>query len=127
MEILSFEYKFHNNSLSTGLNIGELYWSNGSVHSTLSKGRAFVSTAYLSVGMNNESSRLSLYPAMEAGVAYGNIDLLEKQTRFAYGLGITLQYQAFNWMKTGLELKYFSLSNSDSSWLMLGFKIGFCF
>ena len=126
-EELKFGYSFLGGSYNAGVTLGHLAYRNGSIHSSLDKYNAGTVMAYLSYGISTKLEKFSLYPTIEAGVAYGYIDRVQKQTRLAGSIGMTFMYRPVEWLRTGIDLKYLGFSNSDSSWLMLGIKLGFEF
>lgn len=126
-EVLTLGYSFLKDSFNAGISLGLLGYSNGSRYSYLETGHAGTVMAYLSYGIRSQAERFSLYPTLEAGVAYGTIDFRQKQTRFAGSIGLTLMYRPLEWLRLGLDTKFMGFSNSDSSWLMLGIKVGFEF
>lgn len=121
-EELTVGYSFLNNSFNSGLSLGHLSYGDG-----VKKYNAGTVMAYISYGIGTMSEKFSLYPILELGVAHGAIDYVRKRTRFAGGFGMTLMYRPIDWLRTGLDVKYMGFANSDSSWLMLGLKIGFEF
>lgn len=126
-EVLTLGYSFLKDSFNAGISLGLLGYSNGSRYSYLETGHAGTVMAYLSYGIRSQAERFSLYPTLEAGVAYGTIDFRQKQTRFAGSVGLTFMYRPVDWLRLGLDTKLMGFSNSDSSWLMLGIKAGFEF